>query len=152
MKCPNCGLICPSEAERCDCGYDFASQRLRESYLPSGPPPPDPEVLSRIYSLLGVDIVAIVGAVAAQIAFPGSYAPLSRNLAYLVHLGAGAVNALLLRRVLVAAGRPWVATTVAYAATLLLCAPVEWVILVSAIREVKRAAAHVKVAELVGRT
>lgn len=23
MKCPNCGLINPDNAQRCDCGYDF---------------------------------------------------------------------------------------------------------------------------------
>ena len=33
MQCPNCNLENPLSAERCDCGYDFASASLKESYL-----------------------------------------------------------------------------------------------------------------------
>jgi hypothetical protein len=33
MKCPNCGLINPPSALRCDCGYDFPSGLIKESYL-----------------------------------------------------------------------------------------------------------------------
>lgn len=28
MNCPNCGLVNPSEASRCDCGYDFSAGKL----------------------------------------------------------------------------------------------------------------------------
>ena len=28
MDCPNCGLINPDGAERCDCGFDFHSRRV----------------------------------------------------------------------------------------------------------------------------
>ena len=31
--CPTCGLINPSEAQRCDCGYDFETRRMQRSYL-----------------------------------------------------------------------------------------------------------------------
>jgi hypothetical protein len=34
MKCPHCGLINPSSASRCDCGFDFLSGEMKESYLP----------------------------------------------------------------------------------------------------------------------
>ncbi len=34
MKCLNCGLINPETAERCNCGYDFATQVVKASYLP----------------------------------------------------------------------------------------------------------------------
>jgi len=34
MKCPECGLINPDTALRCDCGYDFATGDLKDSYLP----------------------------------------------------------------------------------------------------------------------
>lgn len=34
MKCANCGLINPESAERCDCGYDFATRTIKASYLP----------------------------------------------------------------------------------------------------------------------
>jgi len=33
MKCPNCRLINPDTALRCDCGYDFQSKRIEESYF-----------------------------------------------------------------------------------------------------------------------
>jgi len=36
MKCPNCGLINPETAERCDCGYDFLTGIMKESYLSEG--------------------------------------------------------------------------------------------------------------------
>lgn len=32
MKCPNCGLVNPETASRCDCGHDFATRQMRESY------------------------------------------------------------------------------------------------------------------------
>jgi hypothetical protein len=33
MECKNCGLLNPDTAMRCDCGYDFATQTVRASYL-----------------------------------------------------------------------------------------------------------------------
>ena len=40
MDCPRCGLINPDIAERCDCGYDFATNTVERAYfqqkLPTG--------------------------------------------------------------------------------------------------------------------
>ena len=33
MNCPNCRLVNPPAAQRCDCGYDFGSKSLKSSYL-----------------------------------------------------------------------------------------------------------------------
>ena len=33
MDCPNCKLVNPPTAERCDCGYDFRTGTMKESYL-----------------------------------------------------------------------------------------------------------------------
>ncbi len=35
MECPHCKLINPPTAQRCDCGYDFPSGQIKESYLPN---------------------------------------------------------------------------------------------------------------------
>jgi hypothetical protein len=34
MKCPKCGLLNHKTASRCDCGYDFATKKVKETYLP----------------------------------------------------------------------------------------------------------------------
>ena len=34
-RCPNCHLTNPDNAMRCDCGFDFNSQTVKESYLPA---------------------------------------------------------------------------------------------------------------------
>lgn len=33
MDCPNCKLVNPPTATRCDCGYDFQTHAVRQSYL-----------------------------------------------------------------------------------------------------------------------
>jgi uncharacterized RDD family membrane protein YckC len=33
MRCPKCNLENPSSVQRCDCGYDFISGTMKESYL-----------------------------------------------------------------------------------------------------------------------
>lgn len=38
MKCPQCGLFNPPSAMRCDCGWDFNSKTMRESYLKHAAP------------------------------------------------------------------------------------------------------------------
>ncbi len=44
--CPKCGLINPETAQRCDCGYDFVSRTMKESYLG----PKDQRALSTLTS------------------------------------------------------------------------------------------------------
>ena len=37
--CPECRLVNPPEAERCDCGWDFVAGRQERSYLAAQPKP-----------------------------------------------------------------------------------------------------------------
>jgi len=37
-NCPRCRLVNPPEAERCDCGWDFVTQRQESSYLRKAAP------------------------------------------------------------------------------------------------------------------
>lgn len=32
LECPNCKLISPNEAQRCDCGYDFQKKTVEKPY------------------------------------------------------------------------------------------------------------------------
>jgi hypothetical protein len=51
VNCPNCRLVNPPAAERCDCGYDFATKSLKSSYLAD----------SREASDLATEIVCALG-------------------------------------------------------------------------------------------
>jgi len=42
MRCPHCGLINPSTAQRCDCGYDFDKKAITDK----GTPPVEAEPIS----------------------------------------------------------------------------------------------------------
>ena len=33
MNCPNCSLVNPPTAQRCDCGYDFVTKTVKEPYF-----------------------------------------------------------------------------------------------------------------------
>ena len=33
MECPNCGLLNPATAQRCDCGFDFSCRTMKGSLL-----------------------------------------------------------------------------------------------------------------------
>jgi hypothetical protein len=35
-NCPQCGLVNPTEAQRCDCGWDFVSGSAQQPYLAKG--------------------------------------------------------------------------------------------------------------------
>jgi hypothetical protein len=37
MDCPNCRLVNPPDAERCDCGYDFPTATRKEPYTNNDP-------------------------------------------------------------------------------------------------------------------
>jgi len=58
MDCPRCRLVNPATAQRCDCGYDFASGTMKASYLrvPGGERGP---VAAAPYVGLGLRLAAL---------------------------------------------------------------------------------------------
>lgn len=74
VKCPHCGLINPRSAERCDCGYDFTTQRPPSRQAQNTPPntlPPNPASRSQAKSggkftlfivFLAIPLVALIAA------------------------------------------------------------------------------------------
>jgi hypothetical protein len=40
MRCPNCGLVNPDTAQRCDCGYDFPSRTMKAKVPATASPAP----------------------------------------------------------------------------------------------------------------
>ena len=51
-RCPKCRLFNPPEAERCDCGWDFATGTQQQSYLPKKPVP--------VAATVGVGVVVLI--------------------------------------------------------------------------------------------
>lgn len=90
MDCPRCRLVNPPNAERCDCGYDFVSKTVEESY---SRPAQLGIVAEAIRSQGRKDL--IVGAVWLALGTAvtvGTYATASRGGTYTVAYGAIAVG------------------------------------------------------------
>lgn len=68
MFCPNCGLANPNVAQRCDCGYDFASGMLLKSYVENAPSRPLASLSSRWWGQF-IDSLAALVVVLAGLAF-----------------------------------------------------------------------------------
>ena len=54
MECPECGLLNPDTAERCDCGYSFTAQEIPVEYIDESVPPTVLIVIWGLVELLGV--------------------------------------------------------------------------------------------------
>ena len=66
MECPNCGLINPDNAQRCDCGYDFEVGYIKKSYIYETANEKKREVKTGILNMVG----GIAGSVIPIIGLP----------------------------------------------------------------------------------
>jgi uncharacterized RDD family membrane protein YckC len=71
VKCPKCGLLNPPTALRCDCGWDFARNTMKESYLKStiAPPANLASFGDRLFGQILDSIVAIVAVVVSLVPY-----------------------------------------------------------------------------------
>ena len=67
-KCPKCGLYNPDTALRCDCGYDFSSGTMQQSYVPAHQRPFDERPMS-VGQWLGTLVVASIPLVGLVVLF-----------------------------------------------------------------------------------
>jgi hypothetical protein len=59
-ECPNCGLVNPARAQRCDCGFDFSSQTMERSYLQKKTPV-DRQAAERKYARhMGIGLLLVI--------------------------------------------------------------------------------------------
>src|SRR5262245_21455859 len=61
MDCPNCQIINPLTARRCDCGYDFLSQTMTPSAAvpPNSPPAAESRELLKLALVIAVIALSI---------------------------------------------------------------------------------------------
>jgi len=59
VECPNCKLLNPPDALRCDCGYDFASGKIQSGGGTLQTARPADKALSR-WSILGIGLLVVV--------------------------------------------------------------------------------------------
>ena len=57
LNCPNCSLINPPRAQRCDCGYDFKSHEMRRPYVQSNSTE-ESACATWVYYWLAVELIA----------------------------------------------------------------------------------------------
>jgi hypothetical protein len=63
--CPKCGLVNPPDAQRCDCGYDFVTRTVEESYLGKRDPRADNLTLAETALVIAVPVFGLfIGVVA----------------------------------------------------------------------------------------
>jgi hypothetical protein len=80
-KCPRCGLWNTESAIRCDCGYDFASNTVKESYsAPHSISAPKLEEMGRKHMTAGA--IWFAAGFLATVVF---YVTASENRSYLIY-------------------------------------------------------------------
>jgi hypothetical protein len=58
--CPQCKLVNPPTAARCDCGYDFATNTMQESYLGGKRPPNESLGVGEIFICVLIPLVGLI--------------------------------------------------------------------------------------------
>ncbi len=105
QECPRCRLFSPDEALRCDCGYDFATRTIKESYLAAHILEKEggPEALlanaARKNIRTGTALLLMSGGLSAFVSlFAPQESPQSERGTYSMFLGGFTIGAILLIR------------------------------------------------------
>jgi hypothetical protein len=105
QECRRCRLINPDEALRCDCGYDFATHTMKQSYLAAqivekaGGPEAILANAARQNIRTGTALVLITGAISGLVThLELQESPESRQGTYFLFLGGFTLGAILLVR------------------------------------------------------
>jgi hypothetical protein len=64
MECPGCGLLSPESAERCDCGYSFATQRQERAGASDAAESPTNRGVSFVHAAAGFGVGVLCALVA----------------------------------------------------------------------------------------
>ena len=95
MNCPQCGLINPETAQRCDCGYDFISKSVERPHFGSSPNTAFSKIAigAQVMALLLAGGAVVWGVAAVlSVVFPGpsgEWAGVYVGLAWVVNLPIG---------------------------------------------------------------
>ena len=90
MDCPECGLVNPPIAQRCDCGYDFDKGRMDDSYVQQAEKKQGKAVQARATVVMPTAVCVIQGLV-ELLGLSAFLAGFFLNIGSLMILGGGLV-------------------------------------------------------------
>jgi hypothetical protein len=59
-RCPNCGLVNPTSAIACDCGYRFATGSIGQSYVPPSKAQQPDSFGTRVATRIAARVVSVL--------------------------------------------------------------------------------------------
>lgn len=124
-RCPICELPRQRGSRQCSCGFDFSQVAPSARSWQKVPE----ALVGRLVLVLVIDVAATMAALYLTISSPDWQPGMMRDVLVLVHIAAGTANGLLLHRILIASGAERITPIVIYLLGMILCFPLQWVVL-----------------------